>query len=76
MTNLLLDFIDKIDKVSYRFLNGRNGRNLPEVVSDDLCFGKTLREITDELSYDTELSSAIRKARSHLLKEQDKWKYK
>jgi squalene-hopene/tetraprenyl-beta-curcumene cyclase len=72
MTNLLLDFIEKIDKVSYKFLNGRNGRNLPEVLPDDLCFGKTLREITDELSYDTELASAIRKARSHLLKVQDK----
>ena len=72
MTNLLLDFIEKIDKVSYKFLNGRNGRHLPEVIPDDLCFGKTLREIKGELSYDTELGSALRKARSHLLKEQDK----
>lgn len=72
MTNLLLDLIEKIDKVSYKFLNGRNGRHLPEVLPDDLCFGKTLREIKGELSYDTELASAIRKARSHLLKEQDK----
>ncbi|MFQ5714148.1 MAG: squalene--hopene cyclase [Candidatus Scalinduaceae bacterium] len=72
MTNLLLDFIEKIDKVSYKFLGGRNGRHLPEVIPADLCFGKTLREIKGELSYDTELGSAIRKARSHLLKEQDK----
>ncbi len=72
MSNLLLEFIDKIDKVGYRLLNGRNGRNLPEVIPDDLCFRRTLREITDELSYDTELASAIKKARSCLLKEQDK----
>jgi squalene-hopene/tetraprenyl-beta-curcumene cyclase len=72
MTNLLLDFIDKIDRVSFKFLNSRNGRHLPEVIPDDLCFGETLQEITDKFSYDTELASAIKKARFHLLKEQDK----
>ncbi|MEE8597270.1 MAG: squalene--hopene cyclase [bacterium] len=72
MSNLLLEFIDKIDKVGYKLLNGRNVRNLPEVIPDDLCFRRALREITDELSYDTELASAIKKARSCLLKEQDK----
>ncbi len=72
MTNLLFDFINKIDRVSYRFLNGRYGRYLPEVNPDRLCFGRTLREITDEISYDTDLDFAIKKARSRLFKEQDK----
>lgn len=72
MTNLLLNFIDKIDRVSFKFLNSRNGRYLPEVIPDNLCFGKTLQEITDKFSYDTELDSAIKKARLNLLKEQDK----
>jgi len=73
MTNLLLGFIEKIDKVSCKFLNGRkNGRHLPKVVPDDLCFAKTLKEIKDELSYDTRLDITIKKARSHLLNQQDR----
>lgn len=72
MTNLLFDFIDRIDKVSYKFLNGRNGKHLPEVIPDDLSFGSSFRGITGGSAYDTDLDIAIKKARLCLLNQQDR----
>ncbi|MFQ5963481.1 MAG: squalene--hopene cyclase [Candidatus Scalinduaceae bacterium] len=72
MINPLLEFIDKIDKVSYKFLNGRNGRHIPEVVPDHLCFERTLREKIDELSSGNKLDLAIKETQYNLLREQDK----
>ncbi|MDR4505605.1 MAG: squalene--hopene cyclase [Candidatus Scalindua sp.] len=72
MTNLLFDFIEKIDKVSYRFLNGRNGGVVPNVNPTKLCFGKTLQKTAVQISSDSKLHTAIKKAQDHLLKKQDK----
>ena len=72
MINLLFDFIERIDKVSYKFLNGRNVRILPQVNPNQLCFGRSLTETADEFSCDARLGTSIKKAQDHLIGEQDK----
>ncbi|MDR4497651.1 MAG: squalene--hopene cyclase [Candidatus Scalindua sp.] len=72
MTNLLFDFIEKIDKVSYKFLNGRNVGMLPKVNPNQLCFGRSLVETAEEFSCDAKLGTSVKKAQEHLIRAQDK----
>ncbi|ODS31553.1 MAG: squalene-hopene cyclase [Candidatus Scalindua rubra] len=72
MAKLLIDFIDKIDKVSHKLFNGNNGHYLSEITADRLCFERSLQGITSETASDSKLDVAIKKAQTHLLNSQDK----
>ncbi len=72
MAKLLIDFIDIVDKISHKLINGKNGYMLPKITSDQLNFDRLLQGITGETAPESRLNMAIKRSQTHLLGEQDK----
>jgi hypothetical protein len=72
MAKLLIDFIETIDKISHKLINGKNGHKLPKITSDQLNFDRLLQGITGEIAPESRLNMAIKRSQTHLLGEQDK----